>query len=132
MVKKKMSFYQDNSSVHPSVIAMTNVNRLKYEMFPEVPQISPSRIIIFSELEKWVGSKWFSNKKEGESAVDGYFGDLGDFHYKQDIEVIEHHWEKCDELTGDWMLRNKCNFFKQFVFSLLGRVLLGLLSYEIR
>jgi len=38
-----------------------------------------------------------------ESAVDGYFEELDGSHYKQGIEAIEHRWEKCIELQGDYV-----------------------------
>jgi len=54
-------------------------------------------------LKKWLGGKRFANNEEVESAVDDYFEELDGFHYKQGIEAIEHCWEKCIELQGDYV-----------------------------
>lgn len=31
------------------------------------------------------------------------FEELDNFHYKQSIKAIEHRWEKCIELKGDYV-----------------------------
>ena len=54
-------------------------------------------------MKKWLGGKRFANNEEVESAVDGYFEALDGSHYKQGIEAIEHRWEKCVELKGDYV-----------------------------
>jgi len=35
--------------------------------------------------------------------IDGCFEELEGSHNKQNIEVIEHHWEKCIEVTGNFI-----------------------------
>jgi hypothetical protein len=54
-------------------------------------------------LKKWLGGKRFANNEEVQSAVDGYFAELDYCHYKQGIEAIEHRWEKCIKLKGDYV-----------------------------
>ena len=38
-----------------------------------------------------------------ERTGNGYSEELNGSHYKQGIEAIEHRWEKCIELTGDYV-----------------------------
>ncbi|EFN89016.1 Histone-lysine N-methyltransferase SETMAR, partial [Harpegnathos saltator] len=67
------------------------------------PDLAPSDCFLFPNLKKRLGGKRFANNEEVEFAVDGYFEELDDSHYKQDIETIEHRWEKCIELKGDYV-----------------------------
>jgi len=82
------------------------INKLKFELLPHapyLPDLAPSDYFLFPNLKKWIGGKRFANNKEVESAVDGYFEALDGSHYKQGIEAIEHSWEKCVELKGDYV-----------------------------
>ena len=48
------------------------------------------------------------------SAVNGYFEEQDSSYYKKGIELIEHRWEKCIELKGDYV--EKINiFFPKFL-----------------
>jgi hypothetical protein len=67
-------------------------------------------------LKKWLGGKRFANNEEVQSAVDGYFAELDYSHYKQGIEAIEHRWEKCIELKGDYVEKKRHFFPKCFFF----------------
>ncbi|KZC13398.1 Histone-lysine N-methyltransferase SETMAR [Dufourea novaeangliae] len=99
-------FHQDNAPVHTSVITMANINELKFELLhhaPYSPDLAPSDYFLFPNLKKWLGGKRFANNEEVESAVDGYFEELDGSRYKQGIEAIEHRWEKCIELKGDYV-----------------------------
>jgi len=106
LAKKKVLFHQDNAPVHTSVIAMAKINELKFELLPHAPyspDLASSDYFLFPNLKKWLGGKRFANNEEVESAVNGYFEELDNSHYKQGIEAIEHRWEKCIELKGDYV-----------------------------
>ena len=101
-----MLFHQDNAPVHTSVIAVAKINELKFELLPHAPyspDLAPSDYFLFPNLKKWLGGKRFANNDEVEPAVDGYFEELDGSHYKHGIEAIEHRWEKCIELKGDYV-----------------------------
>lgn len=88
------------------LVAMAKINELKFELLPHAPyspDLAPSDYFLFPNLKKWLGGKRFANNEEVESVVDGYFEELDDSHYKQGIEAIEHRWEKCIELKGDYV-----------------------------
>ena len=85
---------------------MVKINELKFELLPHVPYSSDfasSNYFLFPTLKKWLGGQRFINNEEVESAVNGYFDELDGSHYKQGIEAIEHRWEKCIELKGDYV-----------------------------
>ncbi|XP_017770316.1 PREDICTED: uncharacterized protein LOC108558040 [Nicrophorus vespilloides] len=44
-----------------------------------------------------------SDNEEVQSAVASYFEELHGSDYKQGIQAIEHHWEKCIELKEDFV-----------------------------
>ena len=67
------------------------------------PDLAPSYYYLFPNLEKWLRSQSFANNKEVESAVSGFFEEHNGSHYKLGIEAIEHGWEKCTELRGDYV-----------------------------
>ena len=56
LAKKKALFHQDNAPVHTSVIAMTNINELNFELFPRERTVfvrfNPLRLFSPSELQK--------------------------------------------------------------------------------
>ena len=85
---------------------MAKINKLKYKLLLHAlysPNLVPSDYFIFQNLKKWLGGQIFANNEKVESAVNGYFKKLNGSHYKQGIETIEHRWEKCIELKGDYV-----------------------------
>ena len=63
---------------------MAKINELKFELLlnaPYSPDLAPSDYFLFPNLKKWLSGQRFSN----------------------DEEVIEHRWEKCLELKGDYV-----------------------------
>lgn len=85
---------------------MAKINKLKFELLsraPYSPDLTPSDYFPFPNFKDWLGGERFANNEEMETAVDDYFAELNDFHYKQGIEVIEHRWEKCIDLRGDYV-----------------------------
>jgi len=40
--------------------------------------------------------------QEETAAVEGYFADLTKIHYRSRIMVLEHRWNKCISLKGDY------------------------------
>lgn len=93
MVKKKVLFHPHNAPVHTFVIAMTNINELKVELFPRAPyslDLTSSDYFLFLNLKKWLGNERFVNNEEMGYVVDGYFKELDGSHHRQDMEIIEH------------------------------------------
>ena len=77
----------------------------KFELLPHAlysPDLAPLDYFLFPNLKKWLGGRRFINNEEVESAVNGYFEEFNGY-YKQTIEAIEHHWEKCIELKEDYV-----------------------------
>ena len=70
---------------------------------PYSPNLAPSDYFLFPNVKKWLGSQRLASSEKVESAINGYFERLDGSHFKQGIEAIEHCWEKCIELTRDYV-----------------------------
>jgi histone-lysine N-methyltransferase SETMAR len=102
--KKKIIFHQDNASAHKSVLAMEKLGDLHYKLLehpPHYPDLAPSDSSQNSNFSSLVSVFLFN--QEAIAAVEGYFADLTKNHYKDGIMALEHHWNKCISLKGDYV-----------------------------
>jgi histone-lysine N-methyltransferase SETMAR len=63
------------------------------------PDLAPSDFYLFPKL----AGQRFSSKQEATAAVEGYFADLTKKHYRDGIMALEHRWNKCISLKGDYV-----------------------------
>lgn len=104
--KKKILFHQDNARVHTSVVTMAKFSELKYDLVehpPYSPDLAPSDFHLFRNLKQFLRGKRFSSDEEVVAAVDQYFVDLPETHFKDGIHLLEKNWSKCIELLGDYI-----------------------------
>jgi hypothetical protein len=73
------------------------------------PSLAASDFYLVPKLKLFLAGQRFFSNQEAIAAVDGYFADLTKNHYKDEIMALEHHWNKCISLTGDYV-ENKNNF----------------------
>jgi histone-lysine N-methyltransferase SETMAR len=102
--KKKIIFLQDNAPVHTSVLAMGKLRDLHYELLehpPYSPDLAPSGFYLFPKL--FLAGQRFSLNQEANAAVEGYFADLTKNHDRDGIMALEHRWNKCISLKGDYV-----------------------------
>ena len=55
---------------------MAKINKLKFKLLPHAPYLSdlaPSDYFLFQNFKKWLVGQRFTNNKEVESVVNGYF-----------------------------------------------------------
>lgn len=106
LAKKKIIFHQDNAPAHKSVLAMGKLRDLKYEVLehpPYSPDLAPSDFHLFPNLKKFTSGKHFSSNEEAIAAVEGYFADLAESHFRNGIQLLEKRWTKCIEVLGDYI-----------------------------
>ena len=106
MQNKKIIFHQDNAPTHKSVLAMGKLRDLHYELLehpPYSPDLAPSDFCLFPKLKLFLAGQRFSSNQEAIAAVDGYFADLTNNHYRDGIMALEHCWNKCNSLKGDYV-----------------------------
>jgi histone-lysine N-methyltransferase SETMAR len=70
---------------------------------PYSPDLAPSDFYLFPKLKLFFAGQRFSLNQEAIAAVVGYFADLTKNHYRDGIMVLEHRWNKCDSLKGDYV-----------------------------
>jgi hypothetical protein len=71
-----------------------------------IPQIwlpAPSDFCLFPKLKLFLAGQRFSPSQEAIAAVEGHFADLTKNHYRDGIMALEHCWNKCISLKGDYV-----------------------------
>lgn len=106
LAKKKIIYLQDNAPAHKSVLTMAKFNELKYELLehpPYSPDLAPSDYYLFRNLKEFLRGKHFSSNEEATAAVEAYFAELPENHYRHGVELLEERWNKCIEVDGDYI-----------------------------
>ena len=96
LARKKVTFLQDKSRPHTSLIAIAEIHELRYELLPYSPDLAPSDFNPFSKLKIFLGGPRFSTMEELTAEVEGYFSGLEECHFRDGIK--EHRWTKCISL----------------------------------
>jgi histone-lysine N-methyltransferase SETMAR len=89
---------------------MGKLRDLHYELLehpPYPPDLAPSDFYLFPKLKPFLAGQRFSSNQEAIAAVEGYFADLTKNHYMDGIMALEHRWNKCISLKGDYEKKKK-------------------------
>jgi histone-lysine N-methyltransferase SETMAR len=84
---------------------MGKLRYLHYELLEHPPyssDLAPSHFCLFPKLELFLAGQRFSSNQEAVAAVERYFADLTKNHYRGGIVALEHRWNKCISLKGDY------------------------------
>ena len=87
-------------------LTMVKLNELKYELFehpPYSPDLAPSDYYLFRNLKQFLRGKRFSSNEEAIAAVEQYFAELPENHYRDGIKLLEDRWNKCVQVEGDYI-----------------------------
>jgi len=70
-----------------------------------IPQIwlPLTSIYLFPKFKLFLAGQRFSSNQEAIAAVEGNFADLTKNPYRDGIMVLEHRWNKCISLKGDYV-----------------------------
>ena len=111
--RKKIIFHQDSAPAHKIVLAMGKLRDLQYELLEHpsystehpscATDLAPYDFCLFPKLKLFLAGQHFSSTQEATAAVEGYFADLTKHHYRDGITVLEHRWNKCIGLKGDYV-----------------------------
>jgi histone-lysine N-methyltransferase SETMAR len=85
---------------------MGKLRNLHYELLehpPYSPDLAPSEFCLFPKLNFFVAGQRFSSNQEAIAVVEGHFADLSKNHCRDGIMVLEHRWNKCISLKGDYV-----------------------------
>jgi histone-lysine N-methyltransferase SETMAR len=79
---------------------------LWYELLEHPPyssDLAPSGFCLFPKLNLFLAGQHFSLNQKVIAAVEGYFADLMKNHYWDGIMALEHCWNKCISLKGEYV-----------------------------
>jgi histone-lysine N-methyltransferase SETMAR len=85
---------------------MGKLRDLYYELLehpPYSPDLAPSDFYLFPKFKLFLAGQRFSSNQEAIADVDGYFADLTKHHCRNEIMALEHRWNKCISLKGDYV-----------------------------
>jgi hypothetical protein len=69
-----------------------------------IPQnLVSSDFCVFPKLKLFLTVQRFSLNQAVIAAVEGYFADFRKNPYRDGIMALEHHWNKCISLKGDYV-----------------------------
>jgi histone-lysine N-methyltransferase SETMAR len=85
---------------------MGKLGDLHYKLLehpPYSPDLTPSDFYLFPKLKLFHAGQRFSSNQEAIAAADGNFAAITKNHYRDRIMVLEHHWNKCISLKGNYV-----------------------------
>ena len=65
--------------------------------------LAPSDYYLFRNLKQFLRGKRFSSNEEAIAAVEQYFAELPENHYRDGIKLLEDRWNKCVQVEGDYI-----------------------------
>jgi hypothetical protein len=74
-----------------------------WNIHPIPPDLAPSDFFFFPKFTLFPAGQHFSSNQEAIAAVEGYFADSTRNHYGDGIMALEHRWNKCISLKGDYV-----------------------------
>jgi hypothetical protein len=89
---------------------MGKLRDLHYELLEHPlysPDLAPSDFYLFPKLKLFLTGQHFSSNQEAIAAVEEYFADLTKNRYREEIMALEHLWNKCISLKGDYVKKIK-------------------------
>jgi hypothetical protein len=85
---------------------MGKLRDLLYELLehpPYCPDLAPSDFSLYPKLKLFLAGQHFSSNQKAIAAVEGYFVDVTENHYRDRIMTLAHRWNKCISLKGDYV-----------------------------
>jgi [histone H3]-lysine36 N-dimethyltransferase SETMAR len=105
-LSKGVLFHQDNAPSHTSCVAMAAIHQAGFELVehpPYSPDLAPSDYRLFPKLKEHLRGKKFSSDEEVMSAVNEWFAEVGQSFFQEAVEMLEHRWDKCIRVKGDYV-----------------------------
>ncbi|MCU7903102.1 MAG: transposase [Candidatus Thiodiazotropha sp. (ex Lucinoma aequizonata)] len=103
---KGVLFHQDNAPAHKSVVAMAALHDCGFELIghpPYSPDLAPSDFHLFPNMKKELAGKHYANDNDVISAVEEFLDLQEDTFFASGIQALQHRWQKCVDLQGDYV-----------------------------
>jgi histone-lysine N-methyltransferase SETMAR len=107
--KEKKNLSSGQCTLPQSVfLAMGKLRDLHYtyellEHPPYSPDLAPSDFCLFPKLKLFLGGECFSSNQEAIAAAEGYVTDLTKNDCRDEKMMLQHCWNKCITLKGDYV-----------------------------
>jgi hypothetical protein len=88
---------------------MGKLRDLHYELLEYLacsPDLAPSDFSLFPKLKLFLTGQCFSSNQDTIAPVEWHFADLTKNQYRDGIMALEHRWNKCISLKGDYVNNN--------------------------
>ena len=72
-------------------------------MWENIVELDKLHIYLFPKLKLFLADQRSSSNQETTAAVERYFADLTKNHYRDGIMALEHRWNKCISVKGDYV-----------------------------
>jgi histone-lysine N-methyltransferase SETMAR len=85
---------------------MGKLRDLHYELLehpPYSPDLAASDLCLYPKIKLFLAGQRFSLNHGAIVAIEEYFADHTKNHYRDGILVLEHRWNKCISLKGDYV-----------------------------
>jgi hypothetical protein len=85
---------------------MGKLRDLHYELLENPPcssDLASSDFYLFPKLKLFFAGQRFSLNQEAIAAIEGHFADLMKSHFRDAIMALEHRWNICINLKGDYV-----------------------------
>jgi histone-lysine N-methyltransferase SETMAR len=85
---------------------MGKLRDLHYELLEHLSyssDLAPSDFRLFPKLKIFLAGHRFSSNQEAIATVEVYFANLMKNYYRDGIMALEHRWNKCISLKGDYV-----------------------------
>jgi hypothetical protein len=70
---------------------------------PYFPDLAPSDFSLSSKFKLFLACQRFSSNQEAITTVEGNFAHVTKNYYRDGIMALEHRWNKCISLKGDYV-----------------------------
>lgn len=105
-MSKGVLLQHDNAPAHKSAIAQHAIRDCGYELIqhpPYSPDLAPSDFHLFPNMKKELSGNRFMNDDDVIDAVDEFLTLQDENFYFQGIQALQHRWEKCVNIEGDYV-----------------------------
>ena len=109
MLSRGFRLIHDNAPVHTAAVTKAAVKKFGFEEIehlPYSPVQATSDCYLFSKLKTDLWGKKFNND-EVKTVVMGHFADKEPEYFLKGIELLVHRCEKCVEIMGDYIEKNR-------------------------
>ncbi|XP_071097976.1 histone-lysine N-methyltransferase SETMAR-like [Haliotis cracherodii] len=99
-------YHHDNAPAHRSLIAMAKNHDCGFELLqhpPYSPDLAPSDYHLFPQLKRHLAGTHFHSDDDVITAVNNCLSDQEVDFYKSGIMALQHRWQKCVDLKGDYV-----------------------------